>query len=415
MKKISFGNKKRVIVFICIYLFIFLFILESLSFVLLSKMRAVDQFRELGMTGSLDPRVIYALHPYYGFTRDPSQCPGSQCNRFGFIGDELPLQRSDDTVFIGIFGGSLAGKLCAYDRNKFAETLQRYPFFKDKKVQFACIALGGFKQPQQLLALSYFLSLGRKFDIVINLDGFNEIALPLVENIPARVEFSYPGAWNMYIRQDLDIMTLAQIRRIEELRQARQDLQRALPRGILAHSNFVKLVLAMLERVEVRKNFQLYRDLLVKSEKEGLKEYQMYGPKEEYKDSLYMLERSVALWRESSKQMANLCAANKIPYFHFLQPNQYSGMKKLTPNETTNAYSDVSPYKNAVKQGYPLLVREGQGLQKDGVPFFDLTTIFMNEEQDIYADSCCHVTPAGNEILMETIAKTIGQRINTER
>jgi len=40
----------------------------------------------------------------------------------------------------------------------------------------------GYKQPQQLLALAYFLSLGAEYDLIINLDGYNDIVLPVTDN-----------------------------------------------------------------------------------------------------------------------------------------------------------------------------------------------------------------------------------------
>jgi len=40
-----------------------------------------------------------------------------------------------------------------------------------------CFSHEGYKQPQQLLVLSYFLSIGQPFDMVMNIDGFNEVAL----------------------------------------------------------------------------------------------------------------------------------------------------------------------------------------------------------------------------------------------
>jgi hypothetical protein len=50
--------------------------------------------------------------------------------------------------------------------------------------------IGGYKQPQQLMALNWFMALGGEFDIVINLDGFNDVALPALENVPTRIRSS---------------------------------------------------------------------------------------------------------------------------------------------------------------------------------------------------------------------------------
>lgn len=409
MRYIRSNSKGNKLIIFILYIVSLIALIELLSFVIYSRIPHISSYyKESVSPGVFDSRVIYVLHPYFGFSRDPAVCGPGECNRFGFIGAELPTHKIEDTVVIGIFGGSLAGKLCAYNMQTFSKKLQRYPFFKNKKIQFSCIALGGFKQPQQLLALSYFLSLGRKFDIVINLDGFNEICLPVTENIPAHVEYSYPRMWNMHVRQNLDTLALKQIERLEQIRRSKQNLQKLFSSGIFTHSYFLKVIQATFERIEIQKHYQLYRYLLKKSEEEELGEYQVYGPREEYKDIDEMLKKNVSLWSESSQQMAYLCNANNIAYFHFLQPNQYyGGTKQLSPREFKIAYASSIPYKNAVEQGYPLLVQEGKNLRKQGIRFFDLTKIFMNETNDIYADDCCHVNALGNEILMEAITTTI--------
>jgi hypothetical protein len=55
------------------------------------------------------------------------------------------------------------------------------------------LALPGYKQPQQLMSLAWVLSLGAHFDAVINVDGFNEVALAPLENVPKRVFPFYPA------------------------------------------------------------------------------------------------------------------------------------------------------------------------------------------------------------------------------
>ena len=98
-------------------------------------------------------------------------------------------------IVIGIFGGSFAIGTSHLARSVLLEQIKRIPRFRDKECVVHTIALPGYKQPQQLIALSYFLSLGAHFDIVINLDGFNEVALPASENIPKQVFPFFPRAW----------------------------------------------------------------------------------------------------------------------------------------------------------------------------------------------------------------------------
>ena len=66
--------------------------------------------------------------------------------------------------------------------NKRLEILkEQYPWLSRRSIVFNA-ALPRFKQPQQLFAMQYLFLEGYKFDYIINIDGFNEIALPFVEN-----------------------------------------------------------------------------------------------------------------------------------------------------------------------------------------------------------------------------------------
>jgi hypothetical protein len=393
-----------------IYIFYVLFVIaliELLSYVIYFKVLNGDSYyKKPSVAAILEPTDGYVLHPYFGFSNNPASCYPEGCNSFGFIGAELPTYKKEDTIVIGIFGGSLADKLCAYDMQAFSKKLQQYPFFKNKRIQFTCISLGGFKQPQQLLALNYFLALGVKFDIVINLDGFNDVCLPIAENMPSHIEYSYPRMWDIYARQNFDTLALRQVEKMERIRTSRNNLQASSSRSIFSRSYFFKMIRLVFDRIEIQKYYRIYQYLL----KKGNEKSRLYGPKQEYKDTNEILRKSVALWKESSRQMAYLCIENNISYFHFLQPNQYySAGRRLSPGEFKIAYSASCPYKKAVELGYPLLVREGKNLQKEGIRFFDLTTIFINEVKDIYADDCCHVNALGNQILMDAVVKRIAQ------
>ena len=46
-----------------------------------------------------------------------------------------------------------------------------------RKIDIVRLALPGQKQPQQLMTLAWVQSLGAEFDIVVNLDGYNEAVL----------------------------------------------------------------------------------------------------------------------------------------------------------------------------------------------------------------------------------------------
>ena len=122
---------------------------------------------------------------------------------YNFLDKTVPIHtKSNNKVILGIFGGSVAFWFSALGIDSLINELRKSPIFFNKEIVVVRVALGGYKQPQQLIALSYLLALGAHFDIIINLDGFNELALPPAENIPKNVFPFYPRNWFMRV-QDL--------------------------------------------------------------------------------------------------------------------------------------------------------------------------------------------------------------------
>ena len=122
------------------------------------------------------------------------------------LDEKDPIQKKHkDKLIVGVTGGSVAFFLSMKGRDALVKELQKHSKFAKKKIEIVRIALGGFKQPQQLMTLNYLLSIGSEFDIVINIDGFNEAALPLSDNVPRNIFPFYPRNWFEQIGYKSDI------------------------------------------------------------------------------------------------------------------------------------------------------------------------------------------------------------------
>lgn len=143
--------------------------------------------------------IVERLHPYFGYIQKPGPDfrPGFKYNNYGFISPyDYPYTKTNkNQVIVGVLGGSVAGNYSIYEvQNKILEKkLQQLPQFKGKELIIISLATGGYKQPQQLITLNYLLSLGQKFDLVINIDGFNEVALANINNQNG-LEFAMPSS-----------------------------------------------------------------------------------------------------------------------------------------------------------------------------------------------------------------------------
>ena len=345
------------------------------------------------------PEVI---HPYLGFVPDPGQGPDQTT-----VGDAKQiLQGSNTRLIVAVFGGSFAAGLCHFAGGELRRVLAR----PGTEVHLLCMAVGGYKQPQQLLALAYLLALGAHLDILINVDGFNEVALPAVENIPQGVSPVYPRGWFWRVGNLNDPEALELLGGLFAVDRERSRWADVFSSWGLYRSTLLALVWEQWDRrldVERRK----IRDELNQHKIQQAKSYASTGPTMTFADERSLYDYLGGVWKDSSLQMKLLCEANGIAYHHFLQPNQYvDGSKPMGSDERKVAIRPGHVYQRGVVHGYPVLIQEGKALRGAGVKFHDLTTVFADVRDPLYNDDCCHVSGVGYRM----IARVIGDAIRTD-
>lgn len=367
--------------------------------------------------GAPDPqRAVHAgsvVHPYLGFVDDRAlgHVAGYPISPFGFLDERSPVRARDPATFVvGLVGGSVALQLGLYAEPELAAALQRSPTIAGRRVEFVRLCLGGYKQPQQLLAVSMVLALGGHFDLVINLDGFNEIAL-VGENVPLGVPAWFPRGWARLLDTVPDA---AQLRRLGQLAVLRE--QRAT-RVDVADSLWWSPLCQFAWRAFDRSLQAQIGALVVAAERAPAGEgFAARGPGTDGATVAAARAEMAALWRRSSIALHGLCKAHGIPYAHCLQPNQYvPGSKPIGAAEAAVAFApgDDGP-RAAVVAGYPLLLQEASALRAAGVPFHDLTGIFRDHPEPLYADNCCHFDRTGNQLLAEHVAAAARRTLDGE-
>jgi hypothetical protein len=124
-----------------------------------------------------------------------------------------------------------------------------------------------------------------------------------------------------------------------------------------------------------------------------------------------LLRGLAAFWGRSPRLMDGLCRVRGIPYFHFLQPNQYvEGSKPMAAAERKTAISEASVYGRGARLGYGELIATGAALRMEGERYFDLTAIFQGVEEPLYIDDCCHLNRDG----MERLAREMAGRVRSD-
>jgi hypothetical protein len=357
----------------------------------------------------------HAVHPYLGFVLDRKfrtsprrRLGGEEALSFGFELAEPGLFHEPriDGLVVGVTGGSLAFNFAQHMAPTLRSRLGEALGLSAEKVVVVDIALPGYKQPQQLMTLSYLLSLGIHLDVVVNIDGFNEVALPPTENVRHGVAASYPRGWRLRVG-DLDQQTRLNVAELGLVSRRRLDLAETFDRRPLRWSFVAGVAWSVLDSRHARRAASLELAL----ERSGDGEDQSYtvtGPAREYASEGAVLEDLVALWSRASHLMDGITRPAGITYLHFLQPNQYlPGSKPMEVEEVARAINPRSRYGKWVKRGYPLLIEGGRKLRDDGVRFFDGSMLFADTEGPVYVDTCCHLNELGETILAEAVIDAI--------
>jgi hypothetical protein len=375
---------------------------------------------------------VFVQHPFLGYSGNPAHGQGliddvmlgrifpdgpstfyldnRRINSHGFPSQYDDYVSVADGFHVGIFGGSVAEQLAtAGGEALIAELESRFPELRGS-VRIFNLAIGSYKQPQQLINLILMALQGVRFDVVVNLDGFNEVALS-----GADVKFHYNPLFPSR-RQYLLMLKLRpeamsgrfieQYAEVIRERRLAAQWRASADRPLLAHSALARSVIGSLV-LRHRKRARLLEDEMQQDESlpSDLLTYEPPCLKDEHENCWGLITE---IWEQSSLQMAGIARQIGAQYIHVLQPSQYlEGSKPLTPREREIAYRPGQNWVRKVRRGYPLLQLRIPGMNAQGVAVRDLTALFADDEDDIYVDTCCHYNLRGSSAIARAIAREI--------
>ncbi len=370
---------------------------ESLLQPMLGNAVAVGEHTELRLE-----RDATISHPYYGWEEDVHQ--------YRWIDWQLGEARVQPLARfrVALVGGSVAAGFGTYCTETFETRVAASQPALGKPVALSNHAHGGFKQPQQLNVVTFLLSLGYRPDLVINLDGFNELALGLqnweagtCEVFPAKFAWAPFGSSRVGDRE-----YLAFAASMSGLTTRASDLLYGVV-AAGAHRSALVGELTLQRLRSLRAAWQNDWDGIhaYLAESEGNEAWR--GPKPATSEA-ESLRRCVENWRDSSITLDAACRAHGIAYLHALQPTMHDrGSKPVHPDEKDlDEVGEV--WRRAVEQGYPLLRQEARELQRRGVRFLDLTDCFQDRSDPLYEDGL-HFGQQGHELLAERMAPVVAE------
>ncbi len=347
----------------------------------------------------------WSLHPYFGFHS------GWVAELFDREIDYYASGQGDASFDVLVVGGSVAANFGNMGWARLAERLRQDPRLAGRELHLSRGARASYKQPQQLALVTYALQCGMQPDVVLNLDGFNEVALGRY-NATLRTHPSYPSMqqWQHISRNPLqdeegaDLLLAMRAHRDRAMHLAQLGLDWRLTRSAVLGRWIAAEVRG--EQRGLTDGLQAYTRFLARAQSPALR-----GPKF---DEPTAIADNVAAWARCSRAIDAICAARGITYLHVLQPTLHdpgSG-KPRHPDEL--AGGDAHPtWLEGVGTGYPLLRAAGAELAARGIAFLDGSRAFADVAQPLYYDNC-HFGPEGNELLAECIATALLQALPAE-
>ncbi len=350
-----------------------------------------------------DDRAKRVLHPYYGAENGVD--PGGVLQHFA--------STPPDAVFeVLVVGGSVASLFCRDAGQDLELALAADPRLAGRTVRVLHGAHGAYKQPQQLNKVAYIFAHGYRPDVVVNLDGFNEVANGF-NNGMSGINPLYPSptvwAGVLWVRGEPDPELAdehAELTRLSESYKARLATAKRL--GLLHSAIAGTWVRSRLGSIQARRVAleieltELHDPQLPGTERPRTRE--LSG--EPYvRETAAIMDLAVKSWVECSISLHALCAARGVPYLHALQPTLWDiGAKPIAPEESQ--LTGGKYWREGVESGYPRLRESIPLLRAAGVDFLDLSRHFAEVQEPLYVDPC-HFSPEGAKLLVNDFARAI--------
>lgn len=370
--------------------------------------------------------VMMAFHPYMGYqrraessvmvensvrylrclygTEDERAWAGLETNNMGFFStvDYPYVPGEKDEFIVAVLGGSVAKYFGISGADHLIERLAEHGYGGDKPIKVLNLGQAGYKQPQQVNLLVYLLTLGQKVDLVINIDGYNEIAHGAI-NEDRGLDSSMPcSVFYLALRSlievgEADREMLILLGEAETLKKHIDsiDARRSQTRFAIVYH-----ILSLSYRNSARR----LRQTLIEIEETGSSRVEplVYAPAPMDDTSVY--ERIAFGWAEASLVLHHLLIARDIPYVHVLQPNQYYSNHPFSEEEKRIAIRDDFINAPKVAEGYPYLIAELEYLRSEGVQVVNAVELFDAESRMVYGDGYCHLNRLGNVLMADAIA-----------
>jgi hypothetical protein len=304
----------------------------------------------------------YSYHPYYSLQENKSY-------EYNYVG-------KDSTFEIAIIGGSFSRQAAV----ALVERLygDKFGSINKDKISVTNLAIGSFKQPQQLIKVLLNLE---KYDLFINIAGYNEI---FTSHHSCRPQY-WPLVSTYY---DPELKT--DYHRSNEFYRSQIPLLKKLAEKSSFFELFFPSLIKLMEK-KVNENQNKY-----KLENEKICQNNLY-------ENPDIFNQRVAIWIDNNKKMHQIVKNTGKKIISIIQPLQYIENSKIISKEEIDIFKKISKekqkrigafYKRAVDTFLKQRLDEG---------IIDATMIFKNDDETFYSDSCCHLNKKGYSVFLDRV------------
>ena len=353
-------------------------------------------------------RATRGISPYFGFPEKANT--KGHTNNYGFIYSkhrgliDCPYTPKENEYLVSIFGGSVASGFfqdCAED---LEQKLSDHPDLAGKDVVLLNFATGAVKQPQQLFYLNYFVGIGQKFDLVINLDGINDMAgaignfhegihpaMPTVTLINA-----FEGMTSVPNLNPVSLQYFMDLSKAEERLQAMIDG----PRKRFSSESRINKLREKIEDMRSRPPEGMVSNPMLEVHRIGPQDYLHAEPKPREEMRTAVLD----LWEKCAEMMLLTCDWAEARYVHAIQPNHYYSKKTLGEEDAAIMDEGFSEHFNLmVNDTWPEMISRAKKFDSDYPVYCHMTDVLDGMTEDVYRDAVCHFNTVGHMAMADRL------------
>lgn len=334
------------------------------------------------------------LHPFLGYAPIPPGSTQSVIRLWFPVRQDVPT----NAFIVGLMGGSVAYGL--YQSGELQAALARHPeLTRGVAPRVIPLCYDGWRQPQPLICLMLAQIENLPLDLVISIDGVNEVKGGL-NNIRSQVPVAAPHADVMarlhFLRFDLiNTSTLDYLLQCRALMRREQRWLAAARRSPWRYSAFYRLVcLTIMQNARIGKLHleDRWGRACLRDESPGFALRQSASDEQPE-------QRIMRYWFQVAASADALCRLADVPYYHFLQPYNYGA----APGKIGSDADDMGESRNR----HFLAIYDAMAAKSAGMPYMrDLSHCFTGKDELLFSDEC-HMNGPGQARLAAAIVDRI--------